>query len=107
MFSAPDDELVSIWTAEIEIIAANGDKLCLEGGGEIQLMTMDGMTFTAIWTGDFVVSETGSTGRFENASTGSAPLQVTAVNAPFTLADPEWLYDYSILGDINLGRRHR
>lgn len=105
IFSLPDDDLVSVWTAEIEIVAANGDKLCLEGGGEIQLATMDGITFTAVWTGDFFVSETGSTGRFENATTGSGPLDVMAVNHPFTLADPEWFYDYSIVGDIDLGRR--
>lgn len=106
MFSTPDEDLVSIWTANIEIVAANGDILCLEGGGEIQLMTMDGITFTAVWTGEFIVSETGSTGRFENASTGSAPLQVMAVNDPFTFVDPEWFFDYSIVGDIDLGRRN-
>jgi hypothetical protein len=81
-------------------IAANGDTLLFTIAGTVQLFTHDGITFTAIWTGEFVV--VGGTGRFANAGPGPEPLQVVAVNDPFTLTEPEWTFSWTIDGSITL-----
>ena len=60
-------------TALQETIAANGDQLYFSASGQVQLipLAIPG-TFSAIWTGDFVV--VGGTGRFANAGPAAQPL---------------------------------
>jgi hypothetical protein len=81
-------------------VAANGDAILFTTSGTVQLFTFDGISFTAIWSGEFVV--VGGTGRFANVGPGPQPLQVVAINEPFTFADPEWIFSWAIDGSITL-----
>jgi hypothetical protein len=81
-------------------VGANGDAILFTTSGTVQLFTLDGITFTAVWSGTFVV--VGGTGRFANVGPGPEPLQVVAINDPFTLTDPEWTFSWSIDGSITL-----
>jgi hypothetical protein len=89
-------------TVPQETIAANGDKLYFNTSGQVQLIPLDATftTFSAIWTGDFVV--VGGTGRFANAGPASQPLQVVAINDPFTFSEPEWTFTWKLSGRIVL-----
>ena len=55
-------------------------------------------TVVAIWEGDFVVE--GGTGRFAGAQPADEPLHVVAINAPFTVLDPEWSSSWELTGRI-------
>jgi hypothetical protein len=95
--------LVFSWysTAPQETIAANGDKLYFSASGQVQLILLATPgTFSAIWTGDFVV--VGGTGRFAHAGPAAQPLQGVAINDPFTLVDPEWTFTWKLSGRIVL-----
>ncbi len=81
-------------------VAANGDTILFTVSGTVQFFTLDGITFTAIWSGEFVV--VGGTGRFANVGPGPEPLQVVAINDPFTLTDPEWTFSWTLDGSITL-----
>ena len=99
--SPTDNELVFDWDGDGSFIAANGDEIRFEGGGQVFLETLDGVEFTASWIGEFHI--TGGSGRFANVGPGTAPLSVIAINHPFQYTDPVWAYDYRISGDMNLG----
>ena len=92
------------WTAiGYTLTAANGDKIDFNGGGTVQLIPLGGTMFTAVWGGELNVL--GGTGRFANVGPGTAPINVVAINNPFTFADPVWTYSWSLTGDINLGKK--
>lgn len=96
--------LIKDWFGGGEFVAANGDKLYFYGGGTVYLEPLGGTMFKARWIGKFYVY--GGTGRFQNASAAAEPLDVVAVNHPFDIVgDAEWLYDYVITGEIDLGKR--
>lgn len=81
---------------------ANGDSLYFSGQGLVELIPLDPTftTFSAVWSGTFTVE--GGTGRFENVGPGSNPLQVVAINDPFTFADPVWTFEWTLDGSIAL-----
>ena len=81
-------------------VNAHGDSILFTVSGTVELSTVDGVTFTAIWSGEFVV--VGGTGRFANVGPGPEPLQVVAINEPFTFADPEWTFSWTVDGSITL-----
>lgn len=89
-------------TVPQETVAANGDKLFFSGGGEVELIPLDNTftTFSAVWTGDFVVE--GGTGRFASAGPADEPLRVEAINDPFTFSDLEWSFSWKLTGRIML-----
>ncbi|HZW34348.1 MAG TPA: hypothetical protein VFF52_26735 [Isosphaeraceae bacterium] len=87
-------------TVPQETVAANGDTLLFSGAGQVELFPLDATTFVAIWQGDFVVE--GGTGRFAGAQPADEPLQVVAINDPFTLLDPEWFFSWTVTGQIVL-----
>jgi hypothetical protein len=89
-------------TAPQQTVAANGDMILFIGSGQVQLYPLDSTftTFTAIWSGQYEV--VGGTGRFANVAPGDQPLQVTAINHPFALSDPEWTFSYTLDGEIRL-----
>jgi hypothetical protein len=89
-------------TAPQETIGANGDKLYFTSSGQVTLIPLDATftTFSAIWTGDFVL--VGGTGRFANAGPAAQPLRVIAINDPFSLSDPEWSFTWELSGRIVL-----
>ncbi len=102
------------WEGEGEFVAPNGDKLYFatdplpaDPADAVNMVQLDVTNFpicTAVWSAKFHI--TGGTGRFANAGPASEPLDVIAVNHPFNiLEDTEWLYDYTITGKINLGKR--
>jgi hypothetical protein len=96
--------LVFDWVGHSTLVAANGDELYFNGGGQVTLTPLGGTMFSAVWTANFNI--TGGTGRFTNAGPASAPLSVVATNEPFDLVnDPEWIFSWQIAGQINLGRR--
>jgi hypothetical protein len=83
-------------------IAANGDTIFFSLSGQVELIPLDSTftTFSAKWTGEFVV--VGGTGRFANVGPAAQPLQVIAINDPFTLADPAWTFSWELDGSIEL-----
>jgi len=89
-------------TAPQETIGSNGDKLFFSTSGQVTLIPLDATftTWSAIWTGDFVVE--GGTGRFANAMPAAQPLRVVAINDPFTFLDPEWSFSWEVSGRIVL-----
>src|SRR4051794_23576814 len=89
-------------TAPQKTIAADGDLLFFEFSGQVELIPLDPTftTFSAIWTGDFVV--VGGTGRFATAGPAVKPLQVIAINDPFTFTDLEWSFSWELTGKIRL-----
>lgn len=89
-------------TVDQTTIAANGDILFFSVSGQVELVPLDSTftTFSAIWTGDFVV--TGGTGRFAGAKPASQPLAVIAINDPFTFADPQWSFSWTLTGQIKV-----
>ena len=96
--------LVFLWesTAPQETVAANGDTIFFSAAGIVELIPLDETftTFSAIWTGEFVVE--GGTGRFADVQPAAEPLSVMAINDPFTFADPEWTFAWELNGEINL-----
>jgi hypothetical protein len=98
------DPLVFDWesTVDQETIAANGDTIFFSSSGQVELIPLDstGTTFSAIWTGQFVV--TGGTGRYAHAKPAAKPLSVIAVNLPFTFAEAEWHFVWTLNGAIKL-----
>lgn len=100
-----DDPLVFDWTATGEFVSNSGNQLFFVGGGQVFLETDDGVVFTASWIGEFFAD--GGSGIYENAGPADEPLDVIAVNHPFTFDDPVWTYDYVITGAIDLGRSRR
>lgn len=76
-------------TVPQKTIAANGDVIFFNSSGQVQLIPLDKTqtTFSAIWTGQFVV--VGGTARFARVKPGPEPLQVVAINLPFTCAESE------------------
>jgi hypothetical protein len=91
------------WTTvgDYTLTAPNGDSIFMNGGGTVETFDLGGGLFFAIWTGQFQV--VGGTGRFANVGPGTAPIDVVAINEPFTFADPTWIYSWSLRGDIDLG----
>lgn len=83
------------------LTAANGDSIYMNGGGTIDVYPLGGDMYYAVWSGQFNV--VGGTGRFANVGPGTAPIDVVAVNEPFTFADPVWVYSWTLSGDIDLG----
>jgi hypothetical protein len=85
-----------------ETIAANGDTLLFSSTGQVELIPLDETftTFSAVWSGDFVV--VGGTGRFANAQPADKPLHVVAINDPFTFLDAEWTFSWELMGRIVL-----
>ena len=71
-----------------------------DASGSVELMTKDGVNFTAVWNGEFEV--VGGTGLFRFVKPAEEPLQVVAVNNPFQLTDPEWTFDWRLTGSIRL-----
>ena len=98
---------LSEWSAsDYSLRAANGDEIFFEGGGLVQFIPLQGDQFFAVWSGDFHV--TGGTGRFSKVKAAAAPIQVTAINDPFTFppaAGDLWTYSWSLNGQIDLGKR--
>jgi hypothetical protein len=92
-----------VTVGDYALTAANGDTIYMNGGGTVDTFDLGGGLFFAIWTGQFNV--VGGTGRFANVGPGTAPLEVVAINEPFTFADPTWIYSWSVQGDIDLGRK--
>ena len=95
------------WSAtNYSLQAANGDEIFMEGGGLVQFIPIQGSLFFAVWTGDFNV--TGGTGRFSSVKAAAEPIQVTAINNPFTFPPAEediWTYSWSLDGQIDLGNK--
>jgi hypothetical protein len=89
-----------------EVTAADGSKFFSKFSGKVQLKFMGVVPnttipiFTARWEGQFVV--VGGTGRFANVKPAAQPLQVIAVNHPFTFLDQQWYFDWEIDGQIIL-----
>ncbi len=85
-----------------ETVAANGDKIYFSGSGQVELFPLDPyfIEFTATWSGNFVVE--GGTGRFASIAPGPQPLDVIAINDPFTLADPQWDFTWTLNGSVRL-----
>lgn len=96
--------LVFLWEATTpqETVAANGDTIFFNAAGVVELIPLDNTftVFSAIWTGEFDVE--GGTGRFANVQPAAEPLSVTAVNDPFTFADPVWSFAWKLEGQIQL-----
>jgi hypothetical protein len=95
--------LVVTWYSTVPqvTIAANGDRLYFSSSGTAQLIPLSTPgTFTAIWTGDFVV--VGGTGRFASAGPAAQPIQAVVVNDPFKLTDPVWTFTWELSGRIVL-----
>ena len=89
-------------TVDQTTIAEDGDEIFFSVSGQVELVPLDSTftTFSAIWTGHFVV--TGGTGRFAGAKPASQPLEVIAINDPFTFADPQWTFSWELAGKIQL-----
>jgi hypothetical protein len=89
-------------TVDQETIGATGDKIFFSFSGQVELIPLDDVftTFSAVWSGEFVVE--GGTGRFARVGPADEPLQVVATNDPFTIADPEWTYTWTVDGKIKL-----
>jgi hypothetical protein len=85
-----------------ETVAANGGKIYFSGAGEVDLIPQHETftVFSAVWLGHFKVE--GGTGRFVNAGPGPQPLDVIAINDPFTFADPVWSFDWELKGKLRL-----
>ena len=98
------------WSApNYQFEAANGDTIALTGGGTVQFVPLNQTgLFFAVWSGEFKVIPGGGTGRFANAGPGTAPIQIVAVNDPFTLPPTTgdiWTYRWNLDGNIDLGKR--
>jgi hypothetical protein len=89
-------------TSPQQTVAANGDILWFTSSGSVQLTPLDSTftTFTAVWTGDFVVA--GGTGRFADSGPADQPLKGVAINDPFSLTDPVWTFSWTLEGKIVL-----
>jgi hypothetical protein len=89
-------------TVPQETIAANGDMIFFSLSGQVELIPLNSTftTFSAIWTGEFVVD--GGTGRFANSRPAAQPLAVIAINDPFTFADPVWTFSWELDGSTEL-----
>jgi hypothetical protein len=102
--SRTDNPLVFDWVGTVPqtTIAANGDTILFSTSGQVELIPLDSTftTFSAIWTGEFVVL--GGTGRFASVGPAAQPLEVVAINDPFTFADPEWSFSWTLDGSIVL-----
>ncbi len=97
------DPNVLNWTGGGPLTAADGSQIQLAGGGKVQLIPLGGTLYSAIWFGEFNV--VGGTGRFANVGPGPKPIFVIAVNYPFDIVNsPEWVFDFTLLGKIDLGR---
>ncbi len=85
-----------------ETIAANGDKIYFSATGQVQLIPLEETftVFSAVWSGEFVVE--GGTGQFASIKPGPQPLKVVAVNNPFTFADPQWSFNWTLDGFVRL-----
>ena len=102
-----DDPLVFDWvTTEPQLSMGIFGSILFESEGSVQLIPeLDGGgnptgVFTAEWTADFTV--VGGTGLFSSVQPAGRPLKVVAVNEPFTLADPEWNFSWTLVGRIRL-----
>jgi hypothetical protein len=91
-----------VLTVPQDTTAANGDTLLFSGADQVELIPLDNTftTFTALWTGDFVV--VGGTSHFAGAQPAHQPLHVVAVNDPFTLLDPVWSFSWTLTSRIVL-----
>ncbi len=89
-------------TVPQQTIAANGDMIYFSLSGQVEFIPLDSKStvYSAIWTGEFVV--VGGTGRFANVGPAAHPLSVIAINVPFTFADPEWTFFWTLDGSIEL-----
>lgn len=84
------------------VTAANGDTLEMTLSGTV-LLTFTDATFTAVegeWYPSFKI--TGGSGRFKNAA---GCLEGVAINPPFNPTSQVWPFDWSIEGEIDLGKR--
>jgi hypothetical protein len=82
--------------------ASNGDELRFTLSGQVELTPLDDTftTFIAIWSAKGVV--VGGTGRFAHAGPAHQPLDIVAINSPFTFADPFWSFSWQVDGKISL-----
>ena len=84
--------------------AANGDELYMEFSGSVVLEYVDGSEEKEAfgeWTAKGRI--TGGTGRFANAT--GEDILIVAVNPPFDVSQPAWPFDWSIDGEIDLGKK--
>ena len=100
-----EDPLVLTFSGDGEQvwIAADGSTvISTMDPGMVQLIPLDATftTFTAIWSSTFTIE--GGTGRFANAGSASEPLTVVAINRPFALTDPIWVFDWTFNGKFRL-----
>lgn len=98
------------WVGEGRFTAKNGASIEFSGGGLIFLEFRDDGLFDASWIGTFNIQDIdgdgkAGTGRFSNVGPAELPLDVTAINHPFSFSDPVWFYDYEITGQIDLGKK--
>ena len=84
--------------------AANGDELYMEFSGSVVLEYVDGSEEKEAfgeWTAKGRI--TGGTGRFANAT--GEDILIVAVNPPFDVSQSAWPFDWSIDGEIDLGKK--
>lgn len=98
------------WSApNYQFEAANGDQIALSGGGTVQFVPLPTSgIFIAVWFGEFNVIPGAGTGRFAEVAPGTGPIQVVAINDPFTFPPNPgdiWTYNWSLDGDIDLGKQ--
>lgn len=88
------------------------DSMVFCGGGTVIACPIDPTAnpfdptteFTAVWSAEYEIKEGEGTGRFANAtSVEGKPLNVIAVNDPFTFSDEIWTFSWRIHGKIDLG----
>ncbi len=98
------------WVGEGRFTAKNGSSIEFSGGGLIYLEFRDDGFFDASWIGNFDIQDidgdgNAGTGRFSKVGPADLPLDVTAINHPFSFSDAVWFYDYEISGQIDLGKK--
>ncbi len=78
----------------VAFTAANGDVLCFDYEGQVELIFVGNGRFITVWVAEFTPAS-GSTGRFERVVDGS--FVMTAISDPFLLEAP-FLVGYSWSG---------
>lgn len=110
--SDPTDIPPVPWAGEGRFTAKNGASIEFSGGGLIFLELRDDGLFDASWIGNFNIQDIdgdgkAGTGRFSKVGPADLPLDVIAINHPFSFSDPIWFYDYEITGKIDLGKKKK
>jgi hypothetical protein len=83
-------------------VAADGSEIFYDLSGEVTLVPLndDFTLFTAVWSGNAVI--VGGTGRFADVQPADEPLQILAINDPFSLTDAEWSFSWTLKGQMRL-----